>query len=198
MATKQYKVVREIRDQDRFFANYPEYASYRMYQVEIPNGGMYQKLTQYLVTRESCLPGQTLLVDEGSEILPVRERSGSIHLGGTKVAVYRPERYLSEDFRILSAVQDGEPVEKFAGKEMDRRFYYLYEAEREGTQGYKGVLVRIFTKAMHVPGMAIPANEAVGLPSRNSLELPYYYHDTESRAYINRLWKSIRHAAGGH
>ena len=196
MPKRQYRVLREVHDQDRFFKSNTDYDSgYRMYSVEISTNG-YQNVRKYMVTREIFNNNTNIMVDEDAEILPVRERSGIIHLGGTSVIVYRPENNLAEDFRIKAAVTDGEPVEKFGGQTMNRQAYYLYEAEREGLNGYKGILVRVFTQALHARGMAIPANECVALQIRSQIEAPHYYHDTTSKNYTNRVWKAVRAMCG--
>ena len=196
MSKKQYRVLREVNNHDHFFDQYTEYNNgYRMYSVEIPTNG-YQQIRKYMVTREKFGNNTHVMVEEDSEVLPVRERSSTINLGGTAVFVYRPEHCLAADFRIKAAVTNCEPVEKFGGQDMSMKNYYLYEAEREGLNGYRGALVRVFAQAMHVRGMAIPANECVGLPIRNQLESPHYYHDTHSKNYIDRLWKSVRAACG--
>ena len=198
MAAKQYRVVRESHEHDRFFINYPEYGGYRMYVVEAPNTSGYgyaARNHQYLVTREGFLPGQTVLIDEGTELLPVRDNS-SIHLGGNKVFVYRPERHLDEDFEIVSFATDGDAIEKFGHRDLSRKDYNLYNAKRAGSNGYNDVLVRIFTKSSYAKGMRIPVNETVGLTLRSSLEKPHYMHDTESKAYIDRLWRAVRSSCG--
>lgn len=199
MATKQYKVVREASEHDRFFINYSEYAGYRMYLVEAPGSTSYSKNHQYLVTRENFRQGQTLLIDEASEILPVRENS-NINLGGNKVLVYRPEHTLSAEFRIVSEVNDAKETESFGSAlNIHRNHYRLYNAIREGTNGYNGTLIRIFidaSEAAYGRGMGIPVNETIALPLRRGSEPPHYLHDTTCKNYKDRVWRAIRRAAG--
>lgn len=199
MAAKHYKVVRESREHDKFFSNFPEYAGYRVYLVESQGNnsgyGYGYKVQNLLVTREKFLAGQSVHIDEGTELLPVRD-SSTVHLGGNKVLVYRPERDLEDHFEIVSFANDGNAIERFGGRDFNRGEYNLYNAKRGSRNGYNDVLVRIFAKAIYGKGMTIPANEISGLGTRSAQEKPHYIHNMESKAYIDRVWRAVRNASG--
>ncbi|QQG35600.1 MAG: hypothetical protein HYS17_08720 [Micavibrio aeruginosavorus] len=200
MIGKAYRVVRQVYDQQRLFSDYPEYKGYSIYQMEGPASPYsFQRATLYLITRENWGGGQTVFIDEDSEISPVRN-GATPYISGSKVSVYRPGNSLSSEFRIVSQVKDMKDIEKFgSGIDMPRSHYRLYEAIREGSNGYTGVTVRIFADATDVDygrGMGIPINETIALPRRSAGEPQHYLHDTSCQNYKDRVWRAIRRASG--
>lgn len=195
MALKQFRVMREAREHDRFLTSHPEYQNgYRIYMVE-SNNTSYSRQTHFIVTREHLGISQYLNIDEDNELEPVRASMGSanvIQLGNYRLLSYRPANTFEEKFRIVAHALDGEPVEKFGSHTMDRSIVTMYDAERHGTKGYPGQLVRIFSKASYSRGMEIPANETISLPRRPHDSKAHYYHDTDGKTYKDRVWRALK------
>lgn len=191
MATKQYKVMREVHDHDRFLASHPDFNDgYQIYLVEA-NSSSYSRQSHYIVTREKLWTSQYLTIDD-DELTGVSVGRNSTQLGNYRLLSYRPANSFENHFRIVAHSLEGEAVEKFGNRELDRRFVTMYDAERAGLNGYKGQLVRIFSSAAYSRGMSIPANEAIPLPARQQDDRPYYLHDTDSKAYKDRIWKALK------
>lgn len=197
MIGKAYKVVRQIHDQQRIFIDYPEYAGYKLYQMEEPPGRYsYQKTTGYLLTMENWSPGQTVFIDDDNEISPLRATS-TPYISGNKVSLHRAGISLSQNFEITSYVAPENPVEKFGNIPIHRGTYYCYDAVQNSKAGYKPTLVRIFSDAIHFKGMEIPGNELERLPVRKAGEVAYFLHKTHSPEYFSRLRRSAHSVATG-
>ncbi len=203
MAKRQYKVIREVHDQSRFLSTIAsEYPGFRMYLVEAPSSDPYSRANQYMLSRESFVMGQSLMIDDDIEITMLKGNGPAyLSLNGNRVIAYRPERSMASEFRIVSEVKDAQDIERFGrGIDIHRSHYRLYNAVREGANGYNGTLVRIFVDANDAAygrGMGIPINETIALPPRSGgTEPPHYLHDMTSKAYRDRVWKAIRRASG--
>lgn len=200
MAIKPYKVLREAYE-PRFMATIAaEYPGYRLYLVEANNiGAIYSRSNQYILTREGLQTGQTLMINDDTELTALKGNGSSpLSLNGNRVVAYRPDSAMGEDLQIISAVTDKGPIESFPGGiDISLAHYYLYNAVREGKNGYGNVLVRVFTDAVYGRGMAVPINETITLPSRTAAEPQHYLHDTSSKNYTNRISRLVRNAAGG-
>lgn len=200
MANKPYKVIREAYE-PRFMATVAaEYPGYRLYLMEANNNGaLYSRSNQYMLSREVLQMGQTLMINDDTELTTLKGNGPApLSLNGNRVVAYRPDSAMGEDLQIISAVTDKGPIESFPGGiNISLANYYLYNALREGKNGYGNVLVRVFTDAVYGRGMAVPINETIALPSRSTTEPQHYLHDTSSKNYTNRISRLVRNAAGG-
>ncbi len=193
MAKKAYRVTREVYEHGRIVNEYPEYRTYKMYLVEAPAGNYsYQTTNQYLLTHEHLHSGQSVVIDDDREILPLRDGNSTPHISGNKVFLYRPERMISNCFRIKAMVKfPDKPIENFGNVRIAHQNYYFYEAEQSVAGGYSGSLARIFTKTLHFVGMEIPMDELSKLPVRKKDDTLHFLHDTESLAYRRRVSGSL-------
>ncbi|MFN3827319.1 MAG: hypothetical protein ACK4NR_06800 [Micavibrio sp.] len=191
MIGRAYKVAREVYDLQSILLKFPEYRGHHLYLIEANSGGYY-KDSLHILTPNKMNVGNTILINEQTELLSLRPHTSAPTLTGVKVMVYRPETSLSQTFKITASVPPTTPVEQFRDIAIPRSQYYCYDAERPAYNGYSPILARIYTDSIHFKGMEIPANELLPLPARVGDPRPCYFHDTTSAAYAQRLKRAFR------
>jgi hypothetical protein len=143
-----------------------------------------QKYDSYLLTRESLIKGDEILIETGVEFLDVDQKLMQDTRHGLKVFVYRPAKHLDSSVAIKSEA----PSHNYSTLEN----YRMFSAERKCAGGYTTTLMTVFSQVAYQKGDRIPTNELIttyGNPRYGSRH-PYYVHDP--KLYQNRLWDSIK------